>query len=172
MDDPASRRQVLQIEQALRGAKKECAITRTQLSVPITFKEDDMLLRNTGHNWPLYFTRYMHEVSIPRIQIDPGSSINIMSTRMLHKVGLANCLIEETNVSIHGFNGQGGKAIGKIRIRCQIEDMYFQLTCYIIEASTVYNLLLGRPWIHKNCAVPSTLHQCFKYVGEDLKVRG
>jgi len=36
--------------------------------------------------------------------------------------------------------------------------------CYIIDADTSYNLLLGRPWIHNNWIVPSTLHQCFKYV--------
>lgn len=30
--------------------------------------------------------------------------------------------------------------------------------------------LAGRPYIHENYVVPSTLHQCFKYVGEDLKV--
>jgi len=33
-----------------------------------------------------------------------------------------------------------------------------------------YNLLLGRPWIHANWIVPSTLHPCFKYVGNDAVV--
>lgn len=90
--------------------------------------------------------------------------------RMLQQVGLTNYLIKETNVSIHGFDGKGGKAIGKIMIRCQIGDMHSKLTCYIIEAARAYNLLLGRPWTHESCVVPSTLHQCFGYVGEDLRV--
>jgi len=34
-----------------------------------------------------------------------------------------------------------------------------------------YNLLLGRPWIHANWIVPSTLHQCFKYLKVDATVR-
>ena len=29
----------------------------------------------------------------------------------------------------------------------------------MIDADTSYNLLLGRPWIHRNSIVPSTLHQ-------------
>lgn len=29
----------------------------------------------------------------------------------------------------------------------------------------------GRPWIHDNHIVPSTLHQCFKYVSADNQVR-
>lgn len=44
------------------------------------------------------------------------------------------------------------------------------LMCYVMEVSTTYGLQLGRPWIHENHVVPSTLLQFFKYVGEDLKV--
>jgi hypothetical protein len=31
--------------------------------------------------------------------------------------------------------------------------------------------LLGRPWIHANGIVPSTLHQCFKYVDKNGQVQ-
>lgn len=109
MDSPAGRQRAFQIEQALRGTMKECTITKTQLSIPITFEEEDLLLKSKGHNQPLYFISYIHEVSIPRIQIDPESSINIMPARMLQQVGLTNCLIKETNVSIHGFDEKRGK---------------------------------------------------------------
>jgi hypothetical protein len=30
-----------------------------------------------------------------------------------------------------------------------------------------YNLLLGHPWIHEMCGVPSTLHHKMKYVYEN-----
>ena len=30
---------------------------------------------------------------------------------------------------------------------------------------------MGRPWIHSNVIIPSTLHQCLKYVDTDNKVR-
>src|ERR1700734_2621123 len=46
------------------------------------------------------------------------------------------------------------------------------MTCYVIDAEMSYNMLLGRPWIHANWIVPSTLHQCFKYIDEqDLVVK-
>jgi hypothetical protein len=41
--------------------------------------------------------------------------------------------------------------------------MNFLALCYIIEAKTSYDLLLGKTWLHENGVVPSTLHQCFKY---------
>ena len=32
-------------------------------------------------------------------------------------------------------------------------------------------MLLGRPWIYANWIIPSTLHQCFKYVEDDATVQ-
>jgi hypothetical protein len=35
---------------------------------------------------------------------------------------------------------------------------------YVIDAETSYRALLGRPWLHNNQVIPSTLHQCLKYI--------
>lgn len=59
---------------------------------------------------------------------------------------------------------QGGQgAIGTLRLDLLIEDMSSSVLLHVIDAKTSYNILLGRPWIHDNGVVPSTLHQCFKY---------
>src|SRR5436190_19342522 len=54
--------------------------------------------------------------------------------------------------------------MGKIKLHCQIGDLKTEVTVYVIDADTLYNLLLGRSWIHRNHIVPSTLHQVMKYV--------
>ncbi|KAM2282451.1 hypothetical protein ACFXTI_031664 [Malus domestica] len=41
---------------------------------------------------------------------------------------------------------------------------------HVIDARTSYSLLLGRPWIHANGVVPSTLHQCLKFYREGVKM--
>jgi len=61
--------------------------------------------------------------------------------------------------------------MGKIKYRCQIGDLKFEITCYVIDVETSYNLLLGRPWIRRNSIVPSTFHEIIKYVGEDENLR-
>ena len=33
----------------------------------------------------------------------------------------------------------------------------------VLDAKTTYNMFLGRPWMHQNDVVSSTLHQFFKY---------
>src|SRR5256886_17006856 len=61
--------------------------------------------------------------------------------------------------------------MGKIKLRCQIGDLKMEVIVYVIDADTSYNLLLGRPWIHRNHIVPSTLYQVMKYVDEQGQVR-
>ena len=35
----------------------------------------------------------------------------------------------------------------------------------------LYSLLLGRDWIHANCCVPSTMHQCLiQWHGDDVEL--
>ena len=61
--------------------------------------------------------------------------------------------------------------MGKIKLKCQIGDLKSEVTCYVIDADTSYNLLFGRPWIHRNSIVPSALDQVMKYIDESGKVR-
>ena len=52
-----------------------------------------------------------------------------------------------------------------------IDELKARPLFHVIDSKTSYNLLLGRPWIHGNGVVPSTLHQCFKYCdGKKIKV--
>lgn len=105
------------------------------------------------------------------MQIDPGSAINRMPLRALAHLGIPTSKFSHTKMTIQGYNADSQRAIGKIRLKCQLADLKSEITCYVIDNDTSYNLLLGRPWIHGNFVVPSTLHQCFKYVDEDKKVQ-
>lgn len=59
----------------------------------------------------------------------------------------------------------------KNKLNCNIRDLKSEVTCYVIDIDTSYNLLLRWPWIYCNGIVPSTLHQVMKYINEDGEVR-
>lgn len=40
----------------------------------------------------------------------------------------------------------------------------FNISFQVLNITTCYDLLLGRPWIHMAGVVPSTLHQQLKYI--------
>jgi len=143
-----------------------------QQQVPcITFTPEDMLLKDNRHDRPLYYTGYIGCTHIERIQVDPGSALSIIPKRLLYFLGIPLSKLSTTTTTIYGFNAGSSHPLAKIHLRCQIRDLKSEVTCYVIDADTPYNLLLGRPWIHANWIVLSTLHQCFKYVDDKIMVR-
>ena len=44
-------------------------------------------------------------------------------------------------------------------------------TFFVIDGNGSYSLLLGRDWIHANCCVPSTMHQCLiQWHGDNIEL--
>ncbi|KAM1042981.1 hypothetical protein ACFX1X_034678 [Malus domestica] len=60
--------------------------------------------------------------------------------------------------------------MGMIRVEMTIGELKSSTIFHVIDARTSYGLLLGRPWIHANGVVPSTLHQCLKFYRKEVKV--
>src|SRR4051812_2137860 len=116
------------------------------------------------HARPLYFTGYIGSTEITRIQVKPGSALSIMPRRVMEHLSIPAYRLSATDTNIFGFNANSTRPMGKIKLRCQIGDLKTEVTVYVIDADTSYNLLLGRPWIHRNHIVPSTLHQVMKYL--------
>ena len=44
-------------------------------------------------------------------------------------------------------------------------------TFFVVNSKGAYSVLLGRDWIHANCCIPSTLHQCLiQWDGDEVEV--
>src|SRR3954465_10021909 len=94
-----------------------------------------------------------------------------MPRRVMEHLSIPAHRLSVTDTNIFGFNANSTRPMGKIKLRCQIGDLKTEVPVYVIDADTSYNLLLGRPWIHKNHIVLSTLHQDMKYVDAQGQVR-
>ncbi|XP_071932994.1 uncharacterized protein [Coffea arabica] len=129
----------------------------------ITFTSEDLLLGSTPHNRPLFVTGYAKEQKVNRMLIDGGSAVNILPLKTLKELGIPVDELSNSRLMIQGFNQGGQRALGSLNLEIVIDDMTSKALLYVIDAKTTYNVLLGRPWIHENGVVPSTLHQCFKY---------
>jgi hypothetical protein len=82
----------------------------------------------------------------------------------LKRAGFTVDDLESTDVMICGFDNQGKPTLGAITVKIQMSTFSFKVRFFVIEANTSYSALLGRPWIHKYRVVPSTLHQCLKFL--------
>jgi len=130
-----------------------------------------MLLKDNKHDRPLYYTGYISLICIERVQVDSGSALSIIPKRLLYFLSILLYRLSIITMMIYGFNAGSSHPLEKIRLRCRIGNLKSEVTCYVINADTSYNLLLGRPWIHANWIVPSTLHQYFKYMEDDTMVQ-
>ncbi|CAL8990430.1 unnamed protein product [Prunus brigantina] len=135
----------------------------------ITFTDEDLLLGSKPHNRPFFVSGYVREQKLSRMLVDGGSAVNIMPKSTMMKLGITMDELSRSRLMIQGFNQGGQRAIGMIRIELVIGDLKSNTLFHVIDAKTSYNLLLGRPWVHENGIVPSTLHQCFKFYRGGVK---
>jgi len=124
----------------------------------IKFTSKDILLKDNQQDRPLYYTWYIGFTCIERIQVDPGSALSIIAKRFLYFFCVLLSRLSMMTTTIYDFNAGSSHPLGKIRLRCQIRVLKSEVTCYVIDADTSYNLSLGRSWIHTNWIVTSTLH--------------
>src|SRR5438270_13028408 len=125
-------------------------LSRTASTSPVSvFTPEDMQVQGR-HARPVYFTGYIGSTESTRIQVDPGSALSIMPRRVMEHLSIPAHRLSATDTNIFGFNANSTRPMGKIKLRCQIGDLKTEVTVYVIDADTSYNLLLGRPWIHRN----------------------
>ena len=89
--------------------------------------------------------------------------------KILERIGFTPSQLKDTSLTIHGLNSGGQGSLGTILLDLDIQGFLTQVNCHVIDAPTSYNLLLGRPWLHRYKVVPSTVHQCFKYYQDGIQ---
>jgi len=80
---------------------------------------------------------------VSRIQVDPESALSIMPRRVMQQLGIPTHRLSATQTIIYCFNANAMRPMGKIKLKCQIGDLRSEVTGYVIDADTSYNLLLG-----------------------------
>ena len=81
------------------------------------------------HDRPLYYIMYIRSSEVSRIQVDPGSALSIIPRRVMQYLGIPTNWLSVTQAIIYGFNANGTRLMGKIKLRCQIEDLRSEVTC-------------------------------------------
>ena len=65
-------------------------------------------------------------------------------------------------VEITGFGGVVESTEGCMQLALKVGLIVALTRFYVINLEVSYHILLGRPWLHKHCLIPSTCHQCVK----------
>jgi hypothetical protein len=69
------------------------------------------------------------------------------------------------------FEGNISPAQGAICVELTIGSETLPTAFFVIKGRGSYNLLQGRDWIHVNCCIPPTMHQCIiQCIGDSVEV--
>lgn len=93
-----------------------------------------------------------------KMLVDGGAAINLMPYTTYWKLGKGPEDLIKTDMMLRDFGGNASQAKGALNVKLTIRSKTLPATFFIIDGKGSY--VLGRDWIHANCCVPSTMHQC------------
>ena len=97
--------------------------------------------------------------------------MNIMPYVMLRKLGKSQDDLTKTDMMLKDFKGVVSPALGALCVDLTIGSKTLPTTFFVINGNGSYSLLLGRDWIHANCCIPSTMHQCLiQWVDDTVEI--
>jgi hypothetical protein len=119
----------------------------------------------------LYLKGYINGHPVNKMLVDTDATVNIMSYSVLCQLGRSTEDLIKTNITLSDFNGQASEAQGALNVDLTVESKTVPTSFFIISSKSTYDVLLRRDWIHTNCYIPSTMHQCLiQWDGDEVEV--
>jgi hypothetical protein len=127
--------------------------------------------KNYRHLKALYLKGYINGQPVSRMLVDTGVAVNIMPYAVLRKLGHSAGDLIKTNIMLSDFNGQTSEAQGVLSVELTVGGKTVPTSFFVVNSKGSYTVLLGRDWIHANCCIPSTMHQCLiQWEGDEVEV--
>jgi hypothetical protein len=119
----------------------------------------------------LYIKGYINGQPVNKMLVDTGVAVNIMPYSVLRRLGCSTRDLIKTNVTLSDFNGQTSEAQGVPNVDLTVGSKTVSTSFFVVNSKSTYTVLLGRDWIHANCCIPSTMHQCLiQWDGDEVEV--
>jgi hypothetical protein len=149
---------------------KEVPVAQLDLGPrPVIFEEPRE--RNYRHLKALYPKGYINGQPVNRMLVDTGAAVNIMPYSVLRQLGHSVGDLIKTNITLSDFNGQTSEAQGVLSVDLMIGGKTIPTLFFVVNSKGSYTVLFGRDWIHANCCIPSTMHQCLiQWDGDEVEV--
>uniref|UniRef100_A0A2N9FLW9 Uncharacterized protein n=1 Tax=Fagus sylvatica TaxID=28930 RepID=A0A2N9FLW9_FAGSY len=164
-------REVFQVSEGVTPAPKRL---RKEMTEEIIFTDRDLEGVQLPHSDALVVTMQIGDFEVKRILIDPGSSAEIMYDSLFKGLGLEHKDLDRQVDPLYGFSGESVMPVGRVTVKVHAGTISSPTEFWVLNSYSPYNAILGRPWLHKMKAVPSTLHQRLRFPTPEgiMEVRG
>ena len=139
-----------------------------RIDTTITFSDSDLEGFQHPHDDPLVVRAIVANTTVHRVLVDNGSSADIIFASAFDKMGIGREKLEPVNTHLWGFLGEKVLPLGSIQLVLTLGEPPCQATMttrfLIVDAPSVYNMLLGRPSLNAIKVVPSAYHMIIKFL--------
>ncbi|WJZ96846.1 hypothetical protein VitviT2T_015493 [Vitis vinifera] len=132
----------------------------------IVFSDDDLSLEGSDHTRPLYVSVGCSGRRVPSVLLDNGSALNVCPLATAITLGYAPSNFGPSTQTVQAYDSTRREVMGTLEIELLIGPTTFITIFQVLRIPTSFNLLLGRPWIHRAGVIPSSLHQKVKFIHE------
>ena len=119
------------------------------------------------HDDPLVIRVVIANKTVHRVLVNNGSSADIIFASTFDKMGIGREKLEPVNAHLRGFSGERVLPLGSIQLGLTLGDPPYQATTavrfLIVDATSAYNIILGRPSLNAVRAISSTYHMVIKF---------
>nr|AAR06334.1 hypothetical protein [Oryza sativa Japonica Group] len=123
------------------------------------------------HLKPLYINGYVNGKPMSKMMVDGRAAVNLMPYATFRKLGRNAEDLIKTNMVLKDFGGNPSETKGVLNVELTVGSKTIPTTFFVIDGKGSYSLLLGRDWIHANCCIPSTMHQCLiQWQGDKIEI--
>jgi hypothetical protein len=123
------------------------------------------------HLKPLHINGYVNGKPMSKMMVDGGAAVNLMPYATFRKLGRNIEDLIKTNMVLKDFGGNTSETKGVLNVELTVGSKTIPTTFFVIDGKGSYSLLLGRDWIHANCCIPSTMHQCMiQWQGDKIEI--
>nr|XP_009616645.1 uncharacterized protein LOC104109133 [Nicotiana tomentosiformis] len=111
----------------------------------IIFRRDQLPIEGASYNKALHITVKCGDKVVSQVLVDGGSGVNICSLSTLQELGIHLREVKESHVKVRAFDSLQKDVIGEIYLALQIGPIKFPILFLVMNISSPYNLLLGKP---------------------------
>ena len=124
----------------------------------IFFSDEDLRDVQTPHDYPLVVKQRIGDSDVKQVLIDQGSCSEIMYLDLFHGLGLKQSDLQPYDAPLVGFSGESIRPIGQITMAIHMGPISLDTEFLVVNMPSPYTVIMGRRWLHKLKAVPSSLH--------------
>ena len=140
---------------------------RTTNEQAITFTEEDAERIHHPHNDAIVITLLIADYTNRRVLVDNGSSVDILYFPAFQQMRLGQDRLRPVSSPLVGFGGMKVQSVGIITLPVVVGAYLQQITknmnFLVVDCSSSYNAIIGRPTLNSWKAVTSTYHLSVKF---------